>query len=261
MRSERSKKFGIIGSGRVASHLTPAMVAGGMECVGVYSRTLGHADTLAMQLGCKAMTLPELVTSEVDFVLISIKDDAIPEVAKAFPTDYPAVVLHSSGGTAIDALAPIPHRGVLYPMQTFSPNRPLNISDIPIFPEASDDIVLGIIHDITDALGSKEVYPLTSEQRVRLHLASVFACNFVNHLYAQADKLMKGIGLDFKVLAPLVEETLGKAKEAEPQTVQTGPAVRKDYKTIERHLSLLQGDARKIYEVITHSIIHEQFPN
>lgn len=260
MKSVQSK-FALIGSGRVASHLAPALVAGGMECVAVYSPTLTHAEALAHKLGSKATSLPELVATKVDFVLLSTKDDAIAEVAKAFPADYPAVVLHTSGGTSIDALAPIRHRGVLYPMQTFSPDRALHIPDIPIFPEAADEVTQSIIHQITKAIGSKEVRPLSSEERVKLHLASVFACNFVNHLYAQADEVMKSIGLDFTLLAPLVEETLAKAKENPPHTVQTGPAVRRDQKTIDRHLALLQGDARIIYEVMTNSIIHEQFPN
>ena len=237
------------------------MVSGGMQCLAVYSPTRTNAEALANRLGSKAMELPELIATEVDFVLLSIKDDAIAEVAKTFSSDYPAVVLHTSGGTSIDALAPIKHRGVLYPMQTFSPDRPLQIPEIPIFPEAVDELTLNVIHQITEALGSKQVHPLTSEERVKLHLASVFACNFVNHLYAQADEVMKSIGLDFPLLAPLVEETLAKAITNAPHTVQTGPAVRKDQKTIDRHLALLEGDARRIYEVMTHSIIHEQFPD
>lgn len=232
-----------------------------MECVAVYSPTLAHAEALACKIGSKAMGLSELIKTKVDFVLISIKDDAIAEVAKSFPEDYPGVVLHTSGGTSIDALAPIEHRGVFYPMQTFSADRPLDIPSVPIFPEASDDMTLQLIHQITKALGSKEVRPLTSEERVNLHLASVFACNFVNHLYAHADQVMKGIGLDFTLLTPLVEETLAKAKENPPHTVQTGPAVRKDQKTINRHLALLNGEARIIYEVMTQSIINEQFSN
>lgn len=260
MKSEKCK-FALIGSGRVASHLAPALIAGGMECVAVYSPTYSNAEALASKVGSKVMNLPKLVANEVDFVLLSVKDDAITEVTKAFPIGYPSVVLHTSGSTSIDALAPIKHRGVLYPMQTFSLDRDLCIPDIPIFTEATDEFTLNMIGRITHVLGSKEVHPLSSDERVKLHLASVFACNFVNHLYAQADRVMKSIGLDFSLLAPLVEETLSKAIDNAPHSVQTGPATRKDQKTIDRHLALLQGDAHRIYEVITQSIIHEQFPD
>lgn len=260
MKSEESK-FALIGSGKVASHIVPAMVAGGLKCVGVYSPTRTHAEVLAQKIDSTAIELSQLLESEVDFVLISIKDDAIGDVAQSFPTDYPHVVLHTSGATSIDALAPIRHRGVLYPLQTFSTDRVLHIPDIPIFTEASDEVTLNTIYSITKALDSKEIHSLSSEERVKLHLASVFACNFVNHLYAQSDTVMKSIGLNFTLLSPLIEETLSKAKEFDPHTVQTGPAVRNDKKTINRHLNLLEGDARRIYEVITQSIINEQFPN
>lgn len=253
-----TKKFALIGSGRVASHLPPAMVAGGMECVAVFSPTREHAARLAQKLHCNAvLSVWEIVRLELDFVLISIKDDAIEEVARQFPSDYEGVVLHTSGGTSIEALSHIPHRGVLYPMQTFSPERELDMAEVPIFPEASDAVAEEVIDDITKAMGSKSVYYLSSDDRVRLHMASVFACNFVNHLYAISDEIMKGIGLDFGSLNPLVRETLEKAMSASPREVQTGPAIRRDYKTIDRHLSLLEGYPKEVYEVMTKSIMNE----
>lgn len=256
MRREVSK-FAMIGSGRVATHLSVALVAGGLECMGVYSPTSSNAQTLAERLSTDTRTLAELIQLDVDFVLIAVKDDAIAELAKEFPKDYPAVVLHTSGGTSIDALAPIEHRGVLYPMQTFSPNRPLSIPSIPIFPEYRDEYTAEVIEAITSALGTQNIKTLTSDERVKLHLASVFACNFVNHLYLHADSIMHDIGLDFTLLAPLVEETLAKAKDFPPKSVQTGPAIRHDYKTINHHLSLLEGQAKEIYQVITNSIMDE----
>lgn len=254
-----SKRFALIGSGRVASHLAPAIVSGGMECVGVYSPTQRHAEMLAEKLHCAYFpSLSDLLEEVVDFVLISIKDDAIKEVAQYFPSDFQGVVIHTSGATSIDALASLPHRGVLYPMQTFSHERELDISEVPIFPEASDQLVSQVISEVTKAMGSKQVHYLTSEERVQLHLASVFACNFVNHLYALSDEIMNGIGLDFSSLSPLVRETLQKALSSAPKEVQTGPAIRQDHKTIDRHLSMLKGFPREVYEVITKSIIDGQ---
>lgn len=254
--SRESLDFALIGSGAVASHIAPALVKGGMKCKAVYSPTLCHAETLAERLSGPAVeTLSQLIDTEVDFVLISVKDDAIADIAKSFPHDFSKVVLHTSGGTSIDALEPIKHRGVLYPMQTFTKNRPLDITEIPIFPEAADETTHAIIDTITAALGSQTVHHLSSNERVRLHLASVFACNFVNHLYTQADEVMSTIGLDFTALAPLVRETLNKAIDHKPNRVQTGPAARGDQKTIDRHLALLEGNAAEVYSVLTKSIM------
>lgn len=256
MRSENFN-FALVGSGRVASHLAEALVKGGVTCSALYSPTKSHATALAQKIGADTVdSIGQLANLPVDFVLIAVKDDAIGEVASHFPSDYNGVVLHTSGGTSIDALSPVKHRGVLYPMQTFSENRELVISEIPIFPEANTQKCQEVISRITNALGSRQVHYLSSEERVKLHLASVFACNFVNHLYSISDEVLHDIGLDFQLLGPLVKETLNKALSASPKEVQTGPAIRHDYRTIDRHLALLQGQSREIYEVLTKSIIN-----
>lgn len=254
---KESFNFALVGSGRVASHLADALVKGGVTCSALYSPTKSHATALAQKIGADTVdSIGQLVALPVDFVLIAVKDDAIGEVASHFPSDYNGVVLHTSGGTSLDALSPIRHRGVLYPMQTFSENRELVISEIPIFPEANTQKCQEVISRITNALGSRQVHYLSSEERVKLHLASVFACNFVNHLYSISDEVLHDIELDFQLLGPLVKETLNKALSASPKEVQTGPAIRHDYRTIDRHLALLQGQSREIYEVLTKSIMN-----
>lgn len=256
MRKE-SFNFALVGSGRVATHLAEALVKGGVTCSALYSPTKSHATALAQKIGAETVdSIDQLAVLLVDFVLIAVKDDAIAEVASHFPSGYSGVVLHTSGGTSIDALTPIKNRGVLYPMQTFSENRELVISEIPIFPEANTQKCQEVIGKITNALCSRQVHYLSSKERVKLHLASVFACNFVNHLYSISDEVLHDIGLDFQLLGPLVKETLNKALSASPKEVQTGPAIRHDYRTIDRHLALLQGQSREIYEVLTKSIMN-----
>lgn len=258
MKKEVSS-FALIGSGRVASQIAPALCVGGMRCQGVYSPTLAHAEALSKRLGCPAISgLEELIKLSVDVTIVAVKDDVISDVVAQFPSDYPATVLHTSGGTPIEVLAAVPHYGVLYPMQTFSPERALVASEIPIFYESSDEESEDTILAITKALGSRTALYLNSSDRAKLHIASVFACNFVNHLYAEADEIMHSIGLDFSVLLPLVRETLDKASEFPPHMVQTGPAIREDHKTIERHLSCLQGSSKELYEVLTKAIISKK---
>lgn len=256
--SQELNSFALIGSGRVASHLGSALVDSGLACRGVFSPTYGHAKPLADTLCSPVISeLVEMSDLDADFVLIAIKDDAIREVASSFPKDYNGVLLHTSGGTPLSALNGVPHYGVLYPMQTFSHNRTIDISEIPLFYEASDTMTEGIIRSITRALKSKSVHFLSSDNRVFLHIASVFACNFVNHLYAQADEIMHRIDLDFSALIPLVRETLDKAMSYPPKEVQTGPAARGDMQTVDRHLSCLSGHQKELYETITKVILEE----
>lgn len=96
-----------------------------------------------------------------------------------------------------------------------------------------------------------------SAQRSRIHLAAVFACNFANHMYAIGEEVARRAGLDFEVLKPLVAETAAKACDARsPRDVQTGPAVRNDTPTMERHLALLDGEPtlQEIYTQISNNI-------
>ena len=84
-----------------------------------------------------------------------------------------------------------------------------------------------------------------------------FACNFVNHMYAVGEGIVRSAGLPFDILKPLLAETAAKALDAaSPADVQTGPAVRNDLHTMARHRALLAADPRleNIYSIISNNI-------
>jgi predicted short-subunit dehydrogenase-like oxidoreductase (DUF2520 family) len=107
---------------------------------------------------------------------------------------------------------------------------------------------------------SNRVVELDSEKRLYLHLAAVIANNFTNHLLAQSEKILKLQQLPFDLLKPLVEETVKKAFEGSPFKNQTGPAVRNDQTTIQKHLEMLSEDEklRELYQIITAHILGEK---
>ena len=72
-----------------------------------------------------------------------------------------------------------------------------------------------------------------------LHLAAVFVNNFTNHMLVQGREIALKAGFSFEILSPLIQETIAKALELGPENSQTGPAVRNDKNTIEKHLELL----------------------
>ncbi|EKC79759.1 protein containing Domain of unknown function DUF2520 [human gut metagenome] len=98
--------------------------------------------------------------------------------------------------------------------------------------------------------------PADSERRSKIHLAAVFACNFANHMYALGEEIARSAGLNFDVLRALVAETAAKACDAaSPRDVQTGPAVRGDRTTQERHEALIADPRMKeIYQTISQNI-------
>src|SRR5690606_33861151 len=79
-----------------------------------------------------------------------------------------------------------------------------------------------------------------SRQRLALHIAAVFACNFTNHFYAIGADILGEYSLDFDLIRPLILETAQKIMAHQPREVQTGPAIRNDIGTMQKHLKLLE---------------------
>jgi predicted short-subunit dehydrogenase-like oxidoreductase (DUF2520 family) len=158
---------------------------------------------------------------------------------------------------AVFAAVPQVHGGVLYPLQTFSAGRTIDWPAVPLFVEAPDADAEAALLTLAHSL-SQHVALLDSAQRLRLHLGAVFASNFTNHVLGIAHQLLAEAGLDFKLLAPLVRETVDKALGAQPGpfAVQTGPAARHDAPTLAAHTAALVAHPawQALYTQLTQSI-------
>ena len=99
------------------------------------------------------------------------------------------------------------------------------------------------------------MYSIDSKQRQALHVAAVFVSNFTNHMYKLGSDVCNENNIPFDILKPLISETADKITQLSPQKAQTGPAVRNDQKTIEKHLEFIKDEDKKnIYKIITASI-------
>lgn len=254
---KRDNQVAIIGAGNVATHLAKALSAAGCEVTGVMSRTAKTAEALATQIGAKGVTDMASLPS-ADVYIYAVSDDALPALAERGSNMWPeALHIHTSGSTPIDVFCKeCRSYGVLYPMQTFSKQTSVDFRRIPCFVEGKDAVSLARITSLA-ARVADSVTPLDSVRRLRLHLAAVFACNFVNHCYAvAADVIDKGAGLPASVLWPLIDETAEKVHRLQARDAQTGPAVRNDRRIMNRHLQLLEHDGlrRELYAIMSDSI-------
>ncbi len=77
-------------------------------------------------------------------------------------------------------------------------------------------------------------------------------------MYSIAEDYCKKEKVDFNILKPLIMETAQRVMEHSPAEVQTGPAVRKDIQTMDKHLRLLVNypKLRTTYLRITDSIMN-----
>jgi predicted short-subunit dehydrogenase-like oxidoreductase (DUF2520 family) len=246
----------LLGSGNVATRLGIAFSDSGHSILQVWSRNISHAKILADQLETEAIDQLDELTTEGDLYIISVLDDAIPSLVKQLD-HLKAPVVHTSGSTDMQVLAPFfMDYGVLYPLQTFSKSVDIDLSDTPFLLEASNETVLEKLKALTSSVSNTIQY-CTSEQRIRLHIAAVFSCNFSNHLYSIAQELLSENNLDFDLIRPLILQTAEKVMHALPSEVQTGPAVRVDQLTLDRHRKQLldHPDWLRIYNLLSDDII------
>ena len=252
-------RISFMGAGRVAHHLAHVL-SQHHQIVQIYSRTLATAQTLATQVKATATMNIEELSPEIDLVIIAVSDQAIASVIANVHQQLPNVlIVHTSGSTDIEILAQIHARaGVFYPLQTFSLERQINWSDTPIFVEAKSEDDLVLLAELANQLSTR-VYSYTSAQRLSLHLAAVFACNFSNYCYDMAKQIVDAQHVDFSLLYPLILETANKVLNNDPKLMQTGPAMRGDQNILNMHEQMLQKaqreDLKNIYQLMSQQIL------
>lgn len=243
-------KIVLIGSGNLAEALALALSRSSAEFIQIYARNPERGAHIARLTGVEYTNSVEGI-AKADIYILAVSDRAIESLASELNLPIGSLVLHTAGSVSIDSLH-YPHRGSLYPFQSFTKGRRVDFSQIPIFVEASDPESEEQTIALAQSLSTK-VYRATSELRQHIHLVGVYACNFVNAMYTMADEHLRNVGLDFSVVTPLIKECMQKAVESQnPASMQTGPAVRGDRGVIEGHLKLINNDKQRlIYEQIS----------
>lgn len=249
----------IIGSGNVAFHFINAFLAlenqiSDFMLQEVYARKSGHFGSLESKLKI-VHDLNKL--SKADITLIMITDHSIGEISSLLPYQNELVV-HTSGTMELNILDPKNRKGVFYPLQTFSKQKQIDFSKIPFALEAEKKEDYKTLKKLA-LLFSPNIYKIDSEQRKALHVAAVFACNFVNHLYQISEDICLKNNISFEILKPLIQETASKIQSLSPKESQTGPAKRRDFLTLEKHNNFLSNNSYKeIYNILSKSIIENE---
>lgn len=249
------KTISFIGAGNVATHLAKSFFNLGFEIGQVYSKKIDNALQLADDVNSIAIDNVMNLNSNADLYIVAIKDDSIESLLNKI-NDKSILITHTSGSVPIDILPKngFINYGIFYPLQTFSKSNSINLSEVPFCIEANqhENELVNLAKQL-----SNSVYMVNSEQRKKLHIAAVFACNFTNYMYHIAEQICKDNKVDFNILKPLIIETAKKIELNSPLSVQTGPAKRNDKEIISNHLESLKynDDYEKIYKILTDNII------
>lgn len=255
-------RISILGAGRVAHHLAQALTPQ-HDIVDVYSRSMSSAQQLAQRVAVRGVTQVEQLNPDIDLAIIAVSDQAIETVIQQVTSHFTnTLIVHTSGSTHMDVLAQRHDRvGVFYPLQTFSFESEIDWQATPLFIEAKyqqdQEKLLRLAKDL-----SQRVYAYNSTQRLSLHLAAVFACNFSNYCFDMAKQILDAKQVDFSLLHPLMLETAKKATQHDPKQVQTGPAKRGDHQILTLHQMMLQQakreDLQQVYALMSQQIQQQQ---
>ena len=240
----------IIGSGNVAYHLAKAFTQNNIKVSQIFGRNEVELSKISSEFNIPFST-DQL--EDAEFYIIAVSDSAVENVSELIKNEN-TLVAHTSGSLPMEILKGNYRKASFYPLQTFSKTKNLEYSKIPFFIEAENQIDEKSLFELASII-SENVETSDYEKRKYIHLTAVFACNFVNHLFARAKEISDSQHLDFNYFIPLIDETVEKIHHLEPKSAQTGPAVRGDERVLKLHEVLIKDEEhRKIYNTMNESI-------
>ena len=239
----------IIGSGNVAYHLAKAFKQNNIPLSQIFGRNENELQKISDELDIPYSTQK---LEDADLYIISVSDQSIEEVSRIISKKN-CLVAHTSGSLPKEILAGVYRKSSFYPLQTFSKSKSLDYRKIPFFIETENIEDQQLLIELASRI-SANVMESTHEKRKYIHLTAVFACNFVNHLFARAKEISDSQDIPFDYFLSLIDETIQKIHEIEPKSAQTGPAVRNDQRVLQLHEQLLKDESLTIYKTINNSI-------
>lgn len=244
-------KIILLGAGNVGLHLYQKFSkCSKVEIIQWYNRSLSPIKSFEQDV---TITNDIKNLKAADIYILALSDNAISHIANELPS-LKGIVVHTAGGVSINVLNKFEKHGVFYPLQSFSKNRVIDFKTLPFCIEGNSEETEQTLIQFAMII-SESIHRVNSSQRLALHTAAVFINNFTNHLYQVGATICEEHKVSFELLQPLIKETGMKVQTISPKDAQTGPAIRKDYTTIKKHVELLSNPIFKnLYLTITESI-------
>jgi predicted short-subunit dehydrogenase-like oxidoreductase (DUF2520 family) len=243
----------IIGAGRLGTSLGVALSKKGYRIKFISCRTSLSAEESRMIIGEGKASTDNIQTARAgDIVILCLPDEEILSVTKELADARihwsEKFIFHCSGLLSSEVLKPLKTKGALtasiHPVQSFAHKRTA--------PEQFENIYFGLEGEpnaleesqkIIQKLGGRS-FIIEAGNKALYHTACSIASNFFVVLLDMASSLLKQVGLQeeqaLQVLLPLVKGTLHNVKKFNIHTSLTGPVIRGDKTSVEKHLEALR---------------------
>jgi predicted short-subunit dehydrogenase-like oxidoreductase (DUF2520 family) len=252
----------IVGAGVVGGALARRLVRSGVPVLGVHGRPSGPVAAGAVS-GALASSgdLPPLVAG-ADVVIVAVRDARIPQIAARLAGEIQLsrrqVVLHTAGSRAArEVLGQLQSQvagiGTLHPLVslTGAPGTEDNL-DGAAFGIEGDEAATAMARRLVRLAGGRPL-DLTADKMALYHAGAVFASNYVVALLDIARSMLVAAGIPDEqaqpALWPLLASVVRNLAATGLPAGLTGPVVRGDVGSIERHIEALAARAPQQLEL------------
>lgn len=259
MRDQREMTVAIVGPGRLGQAMGSLLLRAGEPVSLVAARQLARARKAARFIGGGvAITLKDRRLAEADIILVTTSDAAISPVAGRLATyrkDWSGrVVLHTCGSLPASILDPLKKLGAavgsVHPYQTI-PNPRTGIRNLVgcYWAVEGDSRAVAVARRWVKLLGGKS-FAIAPGFKPLYHLSAFLVCPTTVTLMDCSERLLREAGVPIEVIRPMlgkfVSETVNNFVETGGRKSLTGPAVRGDWATLQRHIAELQRFAPEV---------------
>ena len=242
----------VVGLGRLGRSVARlAALSGAYRLLDVMGRRLPPLEEARAFVGAGRLVSDMRQLAQADLYLLAVPDAAIASCARALAAagvaPEGAVVFHASGAGDASLLQPLAEQAVLtaslHPAFSFAdPGRAVEGFAGTLCALEGDEEACRRLEAFARALGGRP-FRLAQGGKAAYHAGLSVASNFLVALLAMAEGLTcrAGVpdGLVADLLGGLMRQTLENALELGPHAALTGPIVRGDVGTVERHLAVL----------------------
>ena len=243
--------FALLGASRTGIALAFHLDKAGFEPLFLWNRSQAGLDRVKDVVRFqKTSTNLAQISNGVEWIIIAVTDDAIPEVARQLSNqltnDSTTKVFHISGARDAGLLACLKEKGCrigsFHPLLSV-PDIKTGIREIPDTVFSCEGEMKDDLQKIAAKIAAGGI-TVSSNQKAFIHIAAVFVNNYQTVMIQTLKKAASQLDIDSGVLEKMVQklswQALEKAWTESQKDSLTGPAIRGDLNTIDQHLKQLE---------------------